>query len=182
MTYAQQPIGRGIRVEHYRLHSVEERPESCHKDAALAAIHSALHRVEMGAQESPRCTLCTSKRTRAVVLEFPAHPQRSPIGADGRHESTVCRVQLTAGSQLRRACPFPLSEAFIGVAIAMIRRKLGVGRRLRSLRTANKRRRYTLFLYETCDTDTTRQEDAHCRARASSAFSQWRQPLRRIRP
>lgn len=81
MTYGNTPMGQWIRMEHYRLHTAEDWPESPQKDATLAAIHSALHRLEMEAPESTRCMVCASRKTGAVVLQFPAKPQESAIAA-----------------------------------------------------------------------------------------------------
>jgi len=45
MTFAIESIGLWIRMEHYRLHGVEEWQDSSHKDATLKSIRSALQRL-----------------------------------------------------------------------------------------------------------------------------------------
>ena len=54
MTFAIEPIGQWIRMEHYRLHGVEEWPDSSHKDATLISIRSALQRLETASTELDR--------------------------------------------------------------------------------------------------------------------------------
>ena len=62
-----------IAMEHHRLHLIEEWPDGPHKDAALAAIHSALegllrtHR----AGNLPVCEVCLSRPNPPVVFELP---------------------------------------------------------------------------------------------------------------
>jgi hypothetical protein len=81
MTFANEPIAQWIRMEHYRLHCVEEWPESSHKDVTLAAIRSALQRLEAASAaggELPWCMVCASRKTRAAVLQFPSRSQGLP--------------------------------------------------------------------------------------------------------
>jgi hypothetical protein len=62
-----------IAMEHQRLHLVEEWPDGPHKQAALAAIHSALegllrtHR----AGDLPVCEVCLSRPNAPAVVDFP---------------------------------------------------------------------------------------------------------------
>ncbi|HEY1337501.1 MAG TPA: hypothetical protein VGF59_08320 [Bryobacteraceae bacterium] len=81
MTFANEPIAQWIKMEHYRLHSVEEWPESPYKDATLAAIYSALQRLETAsseALESQQCAVCASRKARAVVLQMPSRSNVAP--------------------------------------------------------------------------------------------------------
>ena len=58
-------------IEHYRLHAVEEWPDSPRKTAALAAIRSSLEslgRYGSGSSTLDDCTLC---RNRTRLFEFP---------------------------------------------------------------------------------------------------------------
>jgi len=69
------------RVEHDRLHSAERWPDSPYKDAVLAAVHSALERLEAAAVESFEplaCTICAPDRRPARVLMFPSRRKESP--------------------------------------------------------------------------------------------------------
>jgi hypothetical protein len=57
-----------IAMEHYRLHCVEQWPDSLYKQAVLEAIHSALEGLRTTSpvsQQKPECIICASK-----VLEF----------------------------------------------------------------------------------------------------------------
>jgi hypothetical protein len=59
-----------INMEHARLHRVEEWPDGPRKEAALAAIHSALE--SLAAQLGPApagCLVCESRKRRTSVLE-----------------------------------------------------------------------------------------------------------------
>ena len=67
-----------MKVEHYRLHCVEEWAESPHKEAVLAAIRSALDRLEASSLKTPQCMVCASRRAKSVVLVFPSKPKGSP--------------------------------------------------------------------------------------------------------
>ena len=64
-----------IAMEHYRLHSVEEWPDSPRKQATLTAIRSTLDSVgqadAIGAQE---CSICLSRQRGPEVLQFPQRP------------------------------------------------------------------------------------------------------------
>jgi len=71
-----------IRLQHYRLHCAEEWPDSPHKETVLAAVHSALARLEAAAIkpfEAPACMVCATRaKTLAPVLMFPSRPNSSP--------------------------------------------------------------------------------------------------------
>ncbi len=74
-------IGQWIKIEHYRLHTVEQWPRSAHKEAVLASIHSALERLYADLPAPfgpPRCMVCASRRAESAVLQFPARPQHAP--------------------------------------------------------------------------------------------------------
>jgi hypothetical protein len=83
-----QPINRVnetveqlIKLEHYRWHCAEHWPDSPYKEAALAAVHSALERLEAVTgepYESPACMICASRDGQAKVLMFPSRPKRVP--------------------------------------------------------------------------------------------------------
>ena len=89
MILTNEPLRQWIRNEHYRLHCVEEWPDTPYKDAALAAIHSALERLEtsLAPNELPQCMVCASRKTRAVVLEFPSRSNRSEPSHGWRHKA-----------------------------------------------------------------------------------------------
>ena len=81
MTFANESIGQWIRMEHYRLHCVEEWPDSSYKDATLISIRSALQRLETastGAVEPAQCMVCASRKTKSVVLQMPSISTGSP--------------------------------------------------------------------------------------------------------
>lgn len=64
-----------IRMEHYRLQCVELWPDSPHKQAVIASIHSALESLAnaaTGLVELPRCMVCNERRTRLELLTFPS--------------------------------------------------------------------------------------------------------------
>jgi len=53
-----------IAMEHYRLHSIENWPDSPYKRAVLAAIHSTLESLQARSPislEKPACVICASK-------------------------------------------------------------------------------------------------------------------------
>ena len=63
-----------LATEHYRLHRVEEWPDSPHKEAALGAIRSSLASLERNLPadiSGPRCEVCLSRPQSLAVLEFP---------------------------------------------------------------------------------------------------------------
>ena len=65
-------IRQWIKLEHSRLHRVEEWPQSAHKVAVLASIHATLSRLEeTSAADATICTVCASQRVKSNVLEFP---------------------------------------------------------------------------------------------------------------
>ena len=81
MTFANESIGQWIRMEHYRLHCVEEWPDSSLKDATLTSIRSALQRLETvstAAVEPAQCMVCASRKTKSVVLQLPSRSTGSP--------------------------------------------------------------------------------------------------------
>ena len=68
-------MAQWMKVEHYRLHAVEEWPDSPHKQAVLAAIHSALKRLQADLPsrfQPPQCIVCSSRRAGSAVLQFPS--------------------------------------------------------------------------------------------------------------
>jgi hypothetical protein len=80
------PVNESVRqymkIEHYRLHCAEEWPDSPYKKAVLAAVHSALTRLEATAIEpfeAPACMSCAT-RTKIVapLIMFPRQPNSSP--------------------------------------------------------------------------------------------------------
>ncbi len=79
MILANESLGQWIRTEHDRLHGVEEWPDSPYKDAVLTAIRSTLKRLaaSFAPKEPPQCMVCASRKTEAVVLQFPSRSHRS---------------------------------------------------------------------------------------------------------
>ena len=74
-------IEQSMKMEHYRLHTVEQWPRSAHKEAVLASIHSALERLHADSPapfEPPRCMACACRRAESAVLQFPARSQNAP--------------------------------------------------------------------------------------------------------
>jgi len=72
--------GQFWRQEHYRLHCAENWPDSPYKAAVLAAVHSALERLEATATEPfdpPACMVCATRRPPASVIIFPSRPKGS---------------------------------------------------------------------------------------------------------
>jgi len=81
MNSVNESVRQFIKMEHYRLHRAEEWPDSPYKEAVLAAVHSALDRLEATANEPlepPACMVCASRRKRAPVVMFPSRPKGSP--------------------------------------------------------------------------------------------------------
>jgi hypothetical protein len=69
------------RQEHYRLHCAENWPDSPYKAAVLAAVRSALERLQATATEPfdpPPCMVCATRKPPAPVIEFPSRPNASP--------------------------------------------------------------------------------------------------------
>lgn len=63
-----------IAMEHHRLHVVEEWPDSPHKAAALAAIHSTLQRLLRNQRPGApvlACEVCLSRQKSAQIVQFP---------------------------------------------------------------------------------------------------------------
>jgi hypothetical protein len=53
-----------IAMEHYRLHCVEQWPDSPYKQAVFEAIHSALERLRTTSPvplQKPECSICESR-------------------------------------------------------------------------------------------------------------------------
>ena len=72
-----------VTMEHYRLHCVEGWPDSPHKQAVIAAIHSTLDSLRAASPASlqePGCRICASR-----VLEF-----------GGRSHDSTAWTQLAA--------------------------------------------------------------------------------------
>ena len=64
MTFANESIGQWISMEHYRLHCVEEWPDSSLEHATLTSIRSALQRLETACTavvEPAQCIVCASR-------------------------------------------------------------------------------------------------------------------------
>lgn len=71
-----QMLRQWVRMEHYRLHCAESWTDSPYKVAVVAAIHSALERLE-AASGPLDCTVCAlRKKTTARVLMFPSRSER----------------------------------------------------------------------------------------------------------
>ena len=84
MTGENARLVQWIKMEHYRLHTVDTWPDSPHKEVLLTAIHSALQRLEadcVAPLESPPCIVCASTKSRTEVLEFPSWPPNLPASA-----------------------------------------------------------------------------------------------------
>jgi hypothetical protein len=69
---SNEMLRQWARVEHHRLHCAEKWPDGPYKDAALAAVHSALDRFE-AASGPAECSVCASRtKPPARVLMFPS--------------------------------------------------------------------------------------------------------------
>ena len=86
--YPQQSRGvnerltQWLRMEHYRLHCVEQWPEGPHKQTVLAGIHCALQSLQSESQppiEPSPCMVCASRRAGLAVMEFPSASQGSAV-------------------------------------------------------------------------------------------------------
>ena len=74
---ANENLRQSMQAEHYRLHCAEEWPDSPYKEAVLAAVGSALERLEaaeVGPWE-PACMVCAARRTAVNVLMFPSRSE-----------------------------------------------------------------------------------------------------------
>jgi hypothetical protein len=71
----QEMLEQWVSVEHNRLHCVERWPESPHKQAVLAAIHSALQGLAGGS--ALLCSICVGRKREAGILAFPRQASRS---------------------------------------------------------------------------------------------------------
>ena len=63
-----------LATEHYRLHRVEEWPESPRKEATLAAIQSTLMTLSRDLPPNgtmPACEICSSRKRPTRILLFP---------------------------------------------------------------------------------------------------------------
>lgn len=72
-----------LATEHYRLHRVEEWPDSPHKEAALSAIRSSLVSLTRNLPpdaDLPDCEICLSRKPTCAVVRFPS--QHSQNGKD----------------------------------------------------------------------------------------------------
>lgn len=77
-----------MNMEHYRLHCVEQWPDSPHKDATLAGIRTALERLSWGPRGmdvAQHCSICLSRKRPATVLSIvrpaPLAPENSIVAA-----------------------------------------------------------------------------------------------------
>jgi len=67
-----ETLRQWIKLEHSRLHRVEEWPESANKDVVLASVHATLNRLEHANGDlAIPCTVCASRRVKSNVVEFP---------------------------------------------------------------------------------------------------------------
>jgi len=67
-------MNQWIAVEHYRLHTIEEWPDSPYKEATLAAIHAALTSLASDPRAGApvaACNICRTRRRVSPVLGFP---------------------------------------------------------------------------------------------------------------
>lgn len=70
-----------FRVEHHRLHSIEEWPDGPQKDAALASVRSAIACLTRNLGPNvPVCTVCGNRRHLASVSAVA--PQLFQVGTD----------------------------------------------------------------------------------------------------
>jgi hypothetical protein len=61
-----------LAMEHYRLHAVEDWPDSPHKRGELAAIRSSLESLLRSGAHPIDCHTCLSRKHRlALVVELP---------------------------------------------------------------------------------------------------------------
>jgi len=73
-----EQLEQSIKMEHYRLHCAERWPGSDYREAVLTAIRSTLNTLEaasLAPVEQPRCMVCGSLRTPALMLELPSRSQ-----------------------------------------------------------------------------------------------------------
>jgi hypothetical protein len=76
-------LSNWIAAEHYRLHLVEQWPNSPRKQATLAAVYSTLASLgqdSRSATESPECVVCRARR--AAIVEFQSALKMTPAIAD----------------------------------------------------------------------------------------------------
>jgi len=70
-----------LAMEHYRLHAVEEWPDSARKEAVLAAIHLKIESLSGDPLSFPTGCIVCHERMRKLV-EFPrSSPAATPIDA-----------------------------------------------------------------------------------------------------
>jgi len=74
-------IAQWTKVEHYRLHCVQEWPDSPYKQAVLAGIRSTLEnlRASLAPIEPEQCIVCAYRRTESAVLTFFARQEAPAI-------------------------------------------------------------------------------------------------------
>jgi len=86
--YPQQSRGvnerltQWLRMEHYRLHCVEQWPEGPHKQTALAGIHCTLQSLQSDFNspiEPSLCMVCASRKAGLAVMEFPTASKGSAV-------------------------------------------------------------------------------------------------------
>jgi hypothetical protein len=68
--------------EHYRLHLIEQWPESPRKQAVIEAIQStldSLSRLARRADENFVCVVCETKKMKSKLLEMPPNREPAPI-------------------------------------------------------------------------------------------------------
>ena len=69
---------RWIQMEHYRLHRIENLPESLYKQTTLAAIHAtlvSLSSLPLAKSLPLACAVCLERKRQPSVVEFPLRPQ-----------------------------------------------------------------------------------------------------------
>lgn len=67
----QQTASQWIAMEHYRMHSIEEWPESPRKASALAAVHSALAGLSRELTRTTECQVCLTRKRARTLVELP---------------------------------------------------------------------------------------------------------------
>jgi hypothetical protein len=60
-----------LAMEHYRLHTMEEWPDSPHKERQLAAVRSSLESLLRYGAKPIDCHECLKQKTRPVVFQLP---------------------------------------------------------------------------------------------------------------
>jgi hypothetical protein len=78
----QKFIAAWLACEHYRLHVVEQWPDSPRKQAVIEAIQStldSLSRDPRTVQGNVSCFLCETRKTKAKLLEMRSNREPAPI-------------------------------------------------------------------------------------------------------